>query len=95
MVISITCYSCSYDFCCSALLQEWIDNHSDYVAIVDGANIGLYQQNFADGGFSVAQVKHFYLLPFLELFLFACSCIQFICETKLILSLYSSLAMEL
>ncbi|KNA07440.1 hypothetical protein SOVF_171910 [Spinacia oleracea] len=35
--------------------MEWIDNHSDYVAIVDGANIGLYQQNFADGGFSVAQ----------------------------------------
>ncbi|KAI4322399.1 hypothetical protein L6164_022100 [Bauhinia variegata] len=30
--------------------------HADYDAIVDGANIGLYQQNFADGGFSISQL---------------------------------------
>lgn len=44
-------------------MQEWIDNHADYEAIIDGANIGLYQQNFADGGFSISQVINFTLLP--------------------------------
>ncbi|WKA06994.1 hypothetical protein VitviT2T_024865 [Vitis vinifera] len=29
--------------------QDWLDKHADYEAIVDGANIGLYQQNFASG----------------------------------------------
>ncbi|RVW44276.1 Proteinaceous RNase P 3 [Vitis vinifera] len=28
--------------------QDWLDKHADYEAIVDGANIGLYQQNFAN-----------------------------------------------
>ncbi|PON41394.1 Protein-only RNase P, C-terminal [Parasponia andersonii] len=36
--------------------QDWLEKHGDYEAIVDGANIGLYQQNFADGGFSVSQL---------------------------------------
>lgn len=38
------------------LLKDWLDKYGDYEAIVDGANVGLYQQNFADGGFSVSQV---------------------------------------
>ncbi|KAI7736819.1 hypothetical protein M8C21_015825, partial [Ambrosia artemisiifolia] len=37
--------------------QNWLDQHNDFEAIVDGANIGLYQQNFADGGFSVPQLE--------------------------------------
>lgn len=36
--------------------MEWVEKHSDYEAIVDGANIALYQQNFSDGGFSIAQL---------------------------------------
>ncbi|TXG46924.1 hypothetical protein EZV62_026218 [Acer yangbiense] len=36
--------------------QDWLEQHADYEAIVDGANIGLYQQNFAEGGFSIPQV---------------------------------------
>ncbi|GAB4824722.1 hypothetical protein Ancab_007587 [Ancistrocladus abbreviatus] len=36
--------------------MDWIEENSDYEAIVDGANIGLYQQNFADGGFSITQL---------------------------------------
>ncbi|KAJ4828070.1 hypothetical protein Tsubulata_020845, partial [Turnera subulata] len=36
--------------------QDWLENHADYEAIVDGANIGLYQQNFAEGGFSIPQL---------------------------------------
>ncbi|GFZ20329.1 proteinaceous RNase P 2 [Actinidia rufa] len=28
--------------------QDWLDKHIEYEAIVDGANIGLYQQNFAE-----------------------------------------------
>ncbi|XP_021722087.1 proteinaceous RNase P 2-like isoform X3 [Chenopodium quinoa] len=37
--------------------MEWIDSHSVYEAIVDGANIGLYQQNFSEGGFSITQLE--------------------------------------
>ncbi|KAF7815384.1 proteinaceous RNase P 2 [Senna tora] len=37
--------------------QSWLENHADIEAIVDGANIGLYQQNFADGGFSISQLN--------------------------------------
>ncbi|PKI40539.1 hypothetical protein CRG98_039099 [Punica granatum] len=37
--------------------QDWLNKHADYEAIVDGANIGLYQQNFSDGGFSVPQLE--------------------------------------
>ncbi|XP_027160375.1 proteinaceous RNase P 2-like isoform X2 [Coffea eugenioides] len=36
--------------------QDWIEECSDYEAIVDGANVGLYQQNFAEGGFSIPQL---------------------------------------
>ncbi|XP_050281006.1 proteinaceous RNase P 2-like [Quercus robur] len=36
--------------------QDWLETHGDFEFIVDGANIGLYQQNFADGGFSVSQL---------------------------------------
>jgi hypothetical protein len=37
-------------------MQEWLEEHREYEAIVDGANIALYQQNFAEGGFSLTQV---------------------------------------
>lgn len=36
--------------------QDWLEKRADFEFIVDGANIGLYQQNFADGGFSVSQL---------------------------------------
>ncbi|KAB1227267.1 Proteinaceous RNase P 2 [Morella rubra] len=36
--------------------QDWLEKQADLQFIVDGANIGLYQQNFADGGFSISQV---------------------------------------
>ncbi|WOL07620.1 proteinaceous RNase P 2 [Canna indica] len=36
--------------------QEWLEEHNGYDAIVDGANVALYQQNFADGGFSLSQL---------------------------------------
>ncbi|KAK9279075.1 hypothetical protein L1049_012750 [Liquidambar formosana] len=36
--------------------MDWLEKHADYEAIVDGANIGLYQQNFANGGFSLSQL---------------------------------------
>ncbi|KAK4773623.1 hypothetical protein SAY87_028642 [Trapa incisa] len=36
--------------------QEWLKEHTHYQAIVDAANISLYQQNFADGGFCVSQL---------------------------------------
>ncbi|KAI3924841.1 hypothetical protein MKW98_031092 [Papaver atlanticum] len=37
--------------------QAWLDRNSNYVAIVDGANVALHQQNFADGGFSISQLE--------------------------------------
>lgn len=36
--------------------QEWLEANNEYEAIVDGANIALYQQNFAEGGFSLTQL---------------------------------------
>ncbi|XP_066307995.1 proteinaceous RNase P 2-like [Miscanthus floridulus] len=36
--------------------QEWLEANKEYQAIVDGANIALYQQNFAEGGFSLTQL---------------------------------------
>ncbi|KAM0859571.1 hypothetical protein ACQ4PT_047134 [Festuca glaucescens] len=36
--------------------QEWLEANKQYEAIVDGANIALYQQNFAEGGFSLVQL---------------------------------------
>ncbi|KAK3189330.1 hypothetical protein Dsin_028891 [Dipteronia sinensis] len=36
--------------------QDWLEQHADYEAIVDGANIGLYVQNFVEGGFSIPHV---------------------------------------
>nr|CAB3479549.1 unnamed protein product [Digitaria exilis] len=38
--------------------QEWLEANKGYEAIVDAANIALYQQNFAEGGFSLTQVKY-------------------------------------
>ncbi|BAT93366.1 hypothetical protein VIGAN_07231400 [Vigna angularis var. angularis] len=35
--------------------QAWLEKHDAYEAIVDGANVGLYKQNFADGGFGISQ----------------------------------------
>ncbi|KAF5193385.1 Proteinaceous rnase p [Thalictrum thalictroides] len=39
------------------IFQEWLDSHAGYEAIVDGANVSLYQQNFAEGGFSISQLE--------------------------------------
>ncbi|XP_051134687.1 proteinaceous RNase P 2 [Andrographis paniculata] len=36
--------------------EEWLEQHSDYETVIDGANIGLYQQNFAEGSFSISQL---------------------------------------
>ncbi|XP_043704357.1 proteinaceous RNase P 2-like [Telopea speciosissima] len=36
--------------------QEWLKKHGQYEAIVDGANVALYKQNFADGEFSLSQI---------------------------------------
>ena len=47
------------------LFKDWLEKHGDFQFIVDGANIGLYQQNFADGGFSVSQVVHSICVGFL------------------------------
>uniref|UniRef100_A0A7N0RC66 ribonuclease P n=1 Tax=Kalanchoe fedtschenkoi TaxID=63787 RepID=A0A7N0RC66_KALFE len=37
--------------------MDWLDHHANYDAVVDGANIGLYQQNFQDGCFSIVQLE--------------------------------------
>ncbi|KAG6514151.1 hypothetical protein ZIOFF_024492 [Zingiber officinale] len=37
--------------------QEWLEDNKGCDAIIDGANVALYQQNFADGGFSLSQLN--------------------------------------
>ncbi|XP_021901421.1 proteinaceous RNase P 2 [Carica papaya] len=46
----------SFPYSLNTLLKDWVEKHAPYEAIVDGANIGLYRQNFADGGFSIPQL---------------------------------------
>ncbi|KAJ6853787.1 proteinaceous RNase P 2 [Iris pallida] len=36
--------------------QDWLEKHAQYEAVIDAANIALYQQNYADGGFSLSQI---------------------------------------
>lgn len=36
--------------------QDWIEQVPAFEAVIDGANVGYYQQNFAEGGFSVSQL---------------------------------------
>ncbi|CAL1367123.1 unnamed protein product [Linum trigynum] len=36
--------------------QDWLEKNGHYEAIVDAANVGLCQQSFAEGGFSVSQL---------------------------------------
>lgn len=43
-------------------IQEWLEDNKGYDAIIDGANVALYQQNFADGGFSLSQVHSLFLI---------------------------------
>ncbi|CAM6108619.1 unnamed protein product [Calypogeia fissa] len=37
--------------------QEWLDRHAPFGAIIDGANVGLYNQNFTQGGFNFWQLN--------------------------------------
>ncbi|XP_077235830.1 proteinaceous RNase P 2-like [Tasmannia lanceolata] len=37
--------------------QKWLDDHTEYEFAVDGANVGFYQQNFAEGGFNLSQLN--------------------------------------
>ncbi|CAI0544376.1 unnamed protein product [Linum tenue] len=39
--------------------QDWLEKNGHYEAIIDAANVGLYQQNFSEGGFSISQVVKF------------------------------------
>ncbi|KAG7640442.1 Protein-only RNase P C-terminal [Arabidopsis suecica] len=48
--------SCESDVVFSEF-QDWLEKQGDYEAILDGANIGLYQQNFVDGSFSLSQLE--------------------------------------
>ncbi|KAJ4967656.1 hypothetical protein NE237_014357 [Protea cynaroides] len=36
--------------------QEWLEKKAQYEAIVDGANVALYKQNFTAGEFSLSQI---------------------------------------
>jgi proteinaceous RNase P len=51
--------------------QACLDRHGPFDAIVDAANVGLYNQNFGDGGFNFFQVN--LCLPYFH----ACSLLQF------------------
>nr|BAP69208.1 pentatricopeptide repeat protein [Physcomitrium patens] len=37
--------------------QAWLNRHGPFDAIVDGANVGLFNQNFVDGGFNFHQLN--------------------------------------
>lgn len=62
-------------------IKDWLEKNANYEAIVDGANIGLYQQNFTEGGFSVPQVVHLKLV----------TCYFFLLDSLLTTNFYNSL----
>lgn len=62
-------------------IKDWLEKNANYEAIVDGANIGLYQQNFTEGGFSVPQVVHLKLV----------TCYLFLLDSLLTTNFYNSL----
>eukprot|EP00249_Psilotum_nudum_P024119 c29098_g1_i3 orf=117-2468(+) len=37
--------------------QRWLNEQEPYDAVVDGANVGMYHQNFAEGGFNFQQLS--------------------------------------
>lgn len=43
------------------LLQGWLDRNGPFDVIVDGANVGMFNQNFGEGGFNFYQVCLFIL----------------------------------
>jgi proteinaceous RNase P len=36
---------------------RWLDANGPFGCVVDGANVALYGQNFADGGFDFGQIE--------------------------------------
>ena len=38
--------------------MEWLERHGPFGAVVDGANVALYGQNFEQGGFTFAQIRY-------------------------------------
>lgn len=39
------------------MVQAWLERCGPYGALIDGANVALFGQNFAEGGFSFGQIK--------------------------------------
>ena len=39
------------------VVQAWLERHGPFDAVLDGANIALFGQNFDAGGFAFAQVE--------------------------------------
>ena len=37
--------------------KAWLERHGPFGAVVDGANVALYGQNFEKGGFNFGQIK--------------------------------------
>ena len=37
--------------------QSWHDRHGPFDFVIDGANVALYGQNWAEGGFSFGQIE--------------------------------------
>lgn len=41
----------------SAQFREWLERHGPFGAVIDGANVALFGQNFASGGFNFGQIR--------------------------------------
>ena len=37
--------------------RRWLDANGPFGCVIDGANVALYGQNFADGGFDFGQIE--------------------------------------
>lgn len=41
----------------AAQFKAWLARHGPFGAVVDGANVALYGQNFEKGGFNFGQIR--------------------------------------
>ncbi len=37
--------------------KAWIEEHGPFGAVIDGANVALFGQNFESGGFNFGQIR--------------------------------------
>lgn len=49
--------TCHHPRAAALQFKAWLEKHGPFGAVVDGANVALYGQNFEKGGFNFKQIR--------------------------------------